>query len=234
MQDAVAPLAPSTPLAASTAMNAQWHWTTHIRLPSIGFNRLSVRKTCYPPLTFPTHLKAYTDASFVQLRAVISMDKKQIAFYSPKLKEMQMRSTTTERELLAIVDTIKQFLNILIGQQNTISTAQKKLMREQLYIDRVIRWRLIIKEFGPKLISTKSEHDSMPDTLSRLATATLSTTNTFAMLRQRNSHFFRLTKSEQKNLMSRKTPKKNSTVEQVLSTVLSPHSDHSQQADPIQ
>ena len=51
---------------------------------------------------------------------------------------MQMRSTTTERELLAIVDTIKQFLNILIGQQNTISTAQKKLMREQLYIDRVI------------------------------------------------------------------------------------------------
>ena len=97
MQDAVAPLAPSTPLAASTAMNAQWHWTTHIRLPSIGFNRLSVRKTCYPPLTSPTHLKAYTDASFVQLRAVISMDKKQIAFYSPKLKEMQMRSTTTER-----------------------------------------------------------------------------------------------------------------------------------------
>ena len=120
MQDAVAPLAPSTPLAASTAMNAQWHWTTHIRLPSIRFNRLSVRKTT------PTHLKAYTDASFVQLRAVISMDKKQIAFYSPKLKEMQMRSTTTERELLAIVDTIKQFLNILIGQQNTISTAQKK------------------------------------------------------------------------------------------------------------
>ena len=137
-------------------------------------------------------------------------------------------------ELLAIVDTIKQFLNILIGQQNTISTAQKKLMREQLYIDRVMRWRLIIEEFGPKLISTKSEHDSMPDTLSRLATATLSTTNTFAMLRQRNSHFFRLTKSEQKNLMSRKTPKKNSTVEQVLSTVLSPHSDQSQQADPIQ
>ena len=77
-----------------------------------------------------------------------------------------MRSTTTERELLAIVDTIKQFLNILIGQQNTISTAQKKLMREQLYIDRVLRWRLIINEFGPKLISTKSEHDSMPDTLS--------------------------------------------------------------------
>ena len=160
MQDAVAPLAPSTPLAASTAMNAQWHWTTHIRLPSIRFNRLSVRKTCYPPLTSPTHLKAYTDASFVQLRAAISMDKKQIAF-------------------------------------------------------------------------TKSEHDSMPDTLSRLATATLSTTTTFAMLRQRNSHFFRLTKSEQKNLMSRKTPKKNSTGEQVLSTVLSPHSDQSQQADPI-
>jgi len=59
----------------------------------------------------------HTEASLTQLGSVISQDDKPIAFYSRKLSPTQTRYTTTERELLAIVETLKEFKNILLGQE---------------------------------------------------------------------------------------------------------------------
>jgi hypothetical protein len=53
-----------------------------------------------------------TYASKVQLGACISQGGKPLAFYSSKLNPAQ----TTERELLSIVETLKEFRNILLGQ----------------------------------------------------------------------------------------------------------------------
>ena len=47
------------------------------------------------------------DASHAQLGAVISQDNKPIAFYSRKLNPAQTQYTTTEHELLSIVETLK-------------------------------------------------------------------------------------------------------------------------------
>ena len=58
-----------------------------------------------------------TDASKVQLGAVISLDNKPIAFYSRKLNLAQVNYTTAERELLSIVETLEELGNILLGQQ---------------------------------------------------------------------------------------------------------------------
>ena len=49
----------------------------------------------------------HTDASKVQLGACISQKGRPIAFYSRKLIPAQTRYTTTERELLSIVETLK-------------------------------------------------------------------------------------------------------------------------------
>jgi hypothetical protein len=51
----------------------------------------------------------HTDASHYQLGAVISQDARPIAFYSRKLQPAQVRYTTTERELLSFVETLKEF-----------------------------------------------------------------------------------------------------------------------------
>ena len=71
-------------------------------------------------LAFPNFSKPFvihTDASKLQLGAIISQDGKPIAFYSRKLNPAQTRYTTTERELLSIVETLKEFRNILLGQK---------------------------------------------------------------------------------------------------------------------
>jgi hypothetical protein len=62
----------------------------------------------YPDFKKPFHI--YTDASHYQLGAVISQDNCPIAFYSCKLQPAQVRYTTTERELLSIIETLKEFL----------------------------------------------------------------------------------------------------------------------------
>ena len=78
--------------------------------------------------TFTIH----TDASHTQLGAVISQEGNPIAFYSRKLTDAQTRYTTTERELLAIVETLKLFRNILLVQKKVVDTDHENLTYNNL------------------------------------------------------------------------------------------------------
>ena len=122
-------------------------------------------------LAFPNFSKPFTihtDASKVQLGAVISQDGKPIAFYSRKLNPAQTRYKTTERELVSIVETLKEFRSILYGQQLVIHTDHKNLVCKSLTSDRVMRWRLYIEEYSPELHYIKGEDNDVADALSRL------------------------------------------------------------------
>ena len=100
--------------------------------------------------------------------AVISQNDKPIAFYSRKLNSAQRNYTTTEKELLAIVETLKEFRNILLGQQITVHTDHKNLTYKQFNTERVMRWRLILEEFGPELRYVPGDKNIVADALSRL------------------------------------------------------------------
>ena len=104
----------------------------------------------HPDFTKPFVI--HTDASHYQLGGVISQDGKPIAFCGRKLKDAQTRCTTTERELLAIVETLKEFRNILLGQQLKVYTDHKNLTYKQFNTERVMQWRLILEEYSPELI----------------------------------------------------------------------------------
>ena len=99
---------------------------------------------------------------------MISQDNKPIAFYSRKLNPAQTRYTTTERELLSIVETLKEFCNILLGQKIIVHTDHKNLTYKNFNTERVMRWRLILEEYGPELKYIKGEHNVVADALSRL------------------------------------------------------------------
>jgi hypothetical protein len=50
------------------------------------------------------------------------------AFYSRKLNSAQKRYTTVKQELLSIVETLKEFKNILLGQKLIAHTDHKNLL----------------------------------------------------------------------------------------------------------
>ena len=81
---------------------------------------------------------------------------------------MQTRYTTTERELLSIVETLKEFRNILLGQEIMVYTDHQNLTYKNFNTKRVMRWRLILEEFNPTLTYIKGENNIVADALSRL------------------------------------------------------------------
>ena len=109
------------PLTALTLRNVPWRWT-HIEQKAFdGIKRIISRETLlsYPNFNLPFDL--HTDASNVQLGAVISQQGRPIAFYSRKLNLPQTRYTVGKRELLSIVETLKTFRNILLAYQGILS-----------------------------------------------------------------------------------------------------------------
>ena len=65
----------------------------------------------YPDFNSPFEI--HTDTSTLQIGAVISQKGKPIAFYSRNMNSAQQNYNTTEKELLSIVETLKEFRNIL-------------------------------------------------------------------------------------------------------------------------
>ena len=81
-------------------------------------------------LTYPDlneTFKIHTNASAFQLGAVISQKVKPIAFYSRKLNNAQRQYTVTERELISILETLKDFRTILPVHKLQIYTYHKTL-----------------------------------------------------------------------------------------------------------
>ena len=122
----------------------------------------------YPDFSKPFEI--YTDASTLQLGAVITQDNRPIAFFSRKLSETQTRYTVTEIELLAIVETLKEFKGMLWGQIIKVYTDHKNLTRDALGLtsDRVHRWRLLLEEYAPEIVYIKGTHNTVADAISRL------------------------------------------------------------------
>jgi hypothetical protein len=76
-------------------------------------------------LAYPDFLKPfdiYTDALATQLGAVIAQDNRPIVFFSRKLSKTQQKYSVTEIELLAIVETLKEFKGMLWGQDISLTT----------------------------------------------------------------------------------------------------------------
>ncbi len=124
-------------------------------------------------LTYPVYLKVveiYTVASSKQLGAVITQDNRPIAFFSQKLSVAQCEYSVTKIELLYIVKTLKEFKGMLWGQPIKVFTDQANLMRDAqgLTSDQVYQGRLLLEEYGPKIVYIKSIHNTVADAISRL------------------------------------------------------------------
>jgi len=78
--------------------------------------------------------------------------------------------TITNLELLAIVETLKEFNGMLWGQRINVYTDHKNLTRDGLGLtsDRVARCRILLEEYAPEIIYIKGIHNTVVDAISRL------------------------------------------------------------------
>jgi hypothetical protein len=118
-------------------------------------------------LDFLMPFMIYADASATQLGAVIAQDNRQIAFFSRKLSKTQQKYSVTEIELLAMVETLKEFKGMLWGQDIKDFTYHTNLTRDALGLtsDRVYHWWLLLEEYAPGIIYIKGIHNTVADAI---------------------------------------------------------------------
>jgi hypothetical protein len=86
-----------------------WRWDP---IHKQAFDNVKATITEDVVLAYPDFMKPfeiYTNASTMQLGAVITQDNRPIAFFSRKLSEAQTKYSGTKIKLLAIVETLKEF-----------------------------------------------------------------------------------------------------------------------------
>ncbi len=124
-------------------------------------------------MAYPDYSKVfeiYTDTSSKQLGTVITQDNRPIAFFSRELSDTQHKYSVTEIELLAIVETLKEFKEMLWSQNIKLYTDHANLMRDALgsTLDWVYRWRLLLEEYGPKIVYIKGIHYTVAEVVLQL------------------------------------------------------------------
>ncbi len=155
---------------AKRTKKVPWHWDgVHQR----AFDRVYTTIAREVVLAYPDYSKVfeiYTDASREQLGAVITQENRPIAFFSQKLSTMQRKYSVTKIDFLAIVGTLKEFKGMVWDQSIKVYTDQTNLIRDALgmTLDRVYPWRLLLKEFGPKVVYIKGIHNTIADAISLL------------------------------------------------------------------
>ena len=156
------------PLTALQSKTVPWNWESKQTKAFEEIKRVIAKETilAFPDFTKPFHL--HTDASDYQLGAVVMQDNRPLAFYSRKMNNAQRKYPTGEQELLSIVETLKEFKNILLGQNVIIHTDHKNLLYDKSSSDRVLRWRLLVEEYAPTFLHIQGEKNVVADALSRL------------------------------------------------------------------
>ena len=156
------------PLMHLTSANVKFEWTN---VEQMAFNKIKQIVGCETLLSYPDFnlpFEIHTNASHTQLGVVISQNNKPIAFYSRKLQLAQRQYTTTECKLLSIIETLKEFKNILLGQQIVVYTDHKNLTYKNFNTECIMRWQLHIEEFGPTIKYIKGPKNIVANALSRL------------------------------------------------------------------
>ncbi len=147
-----------------------WRWD---KVHQREFNHIKATIAKDVVLAYPDYPKAfeiYTDASSKQLEVVITQDNRPIAFFSWKPSDMQRKYSVTKIELLAIIETSKEFEWMIWGQNIKVFTDHANLMRDALglTLDQVYQRRLLLEEYKPKIIYIKGIHNTVADAVLRL------------------------------------------------------------------
>ena len=110
------------PLTKLTSIKRKFKWKKFEQYAFDKIKRIVARDTLLTYPDFNGKFKIHTDARVFQLGAVLRYKDKPIALYIRKITDAQQQYTLTEREILSIIETLKEFRTILLGNKLRIYT----------------------------------------------------------------------------------------------------------------
>jgi hypothetical protein len=168
----------SGPLTEMIKKNVPWSWTDRHRQ---AFNKLKEALTTAPVLAIPQFGKPYViyaDASDFAIGAVLLQDQgnglRPCAYYSRKLRPAEKNYSVGDKELLAIIDALREYSVYVQGVPTKLYTdhANHRTLfsrkAEVFETPRVARWICYLQRFLPELeILYKRGEENQADALSR-------------------------------------------------------------------
>ncbi len=157
------------PLAALCSPNVAFKWTEeHTK----AFQEMKKIVSHEVLLSFPDYslpFELHTDASDLQMGAVLKQGNKTLAFFSKKLTKTQQNYGVGEKEMLSIVTALKEFRTKIYGYPIHVHTDHLNWTHDKIFRNaRVMRWRLLIQEYAPILHYVEGGKNVVADALSRL------------------------------------------------------------------
>jgi transposase InsO family protein len=157
------------PLTELVSKNVPFRWTARQQAAFEEMKRTISRKVL---LSFPDYSKRfemYIDASDRQIGAVLKQGTKTLAFFSKKLTSQQMKYGVGEKEMLSMVEALKEFRTMIFGYPIDVYTDHLNWTHDKILRNAcVMRWRLFIEDFAPTLHYIKGKKNVEADALSRL------------------------------------------------------------------
>lgn len=214
------------PLTALCREKTPFNWTNETQS---AFEQLKISMTEEVILPFPDFEKQFyctTDASDVALGGVLSQGElpndRPIQFYSRTLTDTETRYSTIQKELLAIIESIRAFRPYLYGRSFILITDHKPLVHlfslkncsSILY-----RMKLTLMEYDFKVMYRAGSQNTVADCLSR---AKIPNTDH----NQANNIFYSTTQDDSKRDQTinetRDNSKRDSTINETRNIVLNP------------
>ena len=159
-------LAPLNKLASKKGKDWYWGAAEHKEFESVKEMLTKHVTLAFPDFEKPFDL--YTDASDQQLGAILVEDGKHLGFYTRKFNSAQLNYTVGEKELLGIIEGFKAFEGMIRSQDLTVHTDYLNLPYQSMPSQRMVRWRLMLKEWHPRIKHVTGVDNNEADALSRL------------------------------------------------------------------
>jgi len=161
-----------TPLTTLTKKSAVFRWTNEHQKAFEEMKQTICKEVLLSFPDFSQPFEIYTDASDRQLGAVLMQGNKTLAFYSKKLLPAQLNYGVGEKEMLSIVETLKEFKTMIFGYPVHVYTDHKNWTHDKnIRNQRVARWRMTLEEFAPTFHYIEGKKNIVADLLSRHPTS---------------------------------------------------------------